>query len=118
MGSNYIPSRDKDFHSWFGNLLNYVLDKNAAWNCIPQSQVTVLNEAFQDWNNHYAPTLQPHTPGQSQCKNDARRRSEAVICEFVQRFLYLDPVTNEDRVNIGIPNIRLIPRLMRMLRLK
>ena len=106
---DYVPSRDKDFHDWFDNLLKYVLNKTGGqdggvWNYIPLSQVNALNESFADWSTHYIPTLEPHTPGQTQGKNDARRRAEAVIREFVQRFLHWDPVTNEDRVNMGLPN--------------
>jgi hypothetical protein len=105
-GKNYIPSRDADFDSWLKNLINYVMSKTGSsssdWDHIPQSHLEALNVALVDWDVHYRPTLEPHTPAITVGKNNARKRAEHVVREFVQRFLYWDPVTDEDRVNMGL----------------
>jgi len=108
MGDNYIPRNDAEFDHWFTNLLAYVDAKTSgaspAWPDVPAAQSDALHAAQLDWHRHYEPVLQPHTPGQTAAKNDARARAETAIRPFVQRFLHWPPVTNADRVNMGIPN--------------
>jgi len=105
---DYIPSHDADFEIWFKNIRDYVALRTTppddTWNYIPQSVITELNTAYNDWDTYYVPTLTPHTPAQTTDKNNARARAERVIRAFVQRFLHWPPVTDGDRVNMNIPN--------------
>ena len=108
MSNDYIPRHDADFNNWYENMVHYVTERaqgaESQWEYIPQSAVNELNEGFQDWSEHYTPTLQPHTPAITTEKNNARVRAERVIRAFVQRFLHWPPVTDGDRVNMNIPN--------------
>jgi len=107
MAGDYIPRNDAVFNGWFGNILDYVTLKTGevadGWGHVPADAVERLAEARADWLRHYEPTLHPHTPAQTRAKNDARRRAETVLRLFVRQYLHFDPVTNEDRVNMGIP---------------
>jgi len=107
MARNYIPANDAAFDQWFANLVDYVDRKTAGatpeWDHIPRRHVQELDAAYDDWFLYYQPTKQPHTPVQTQAKNDARARAERVIRPFVRRFLYFEPVTNADRVALALP---------------
>ncbi|MDR3012358.1 MAG: hypothetical protein LBU70_04020 [Chitinispirillales bacterium] len=108
--SDYVPRRDAEFSNWFKNIVDYVAERTGdvinqvKWEYIPVSTVDELAAAYDDWIKHYEPTLTPHTPAITTEKNNARARSESVIRTFVQRFLHWPPVTDGDRVNMGIPN--------------
>jgi hypothetical protein len=105
---DYIPRKDADFTNWLANLVQYVSDKNvgvnASWDFISQSAMQELRDAHQDWVRNYVPALKPHTPAVTAAKNDARKRVNKIVRNFVQRFLHWSPVSNADRVNMGIPN--------------
>jgi len=107
MSTDYIPRNDATFNSWFSNVLDYVTLKTGevpnGWGHVPADARERLSEAREDWATHYEPTLHPHTPAVTQAKNDARKRAESVIRLFVRQYLHFAPVTNEDRVNMGIP---------------
>jgi len=108
MTQNYIPRNDAEFDNWFHNIREYVAAKTGGeppeWPDIPRPVITELNAAYDDWRAHYEPSLHPHTPAVTVEKNSARKRAEAVIRPFVQRFLHWPPVTDGDRVNMAIPN--------------
>ena len=105
---DYVPANDAEFNNWFRNIVEYVAARTGGtppeWAYIPPSSVAGLEAAYEDWFRFYEPTLQPHEPAVTTEKNNARRRSERVVREFVQRFLQWPPVTDGDRRNMGIPN--------------
>jgi len=113
MSKDYVPHNDGEFDHWLDNLVQYVTAKTgtggcccaqAEWDHIPAVLTDELRQARDEWKTHYTPSLQPHTPAITTDKNDARARAEKVIRPFVQRFLHWSPVTNGDRVNMGLPN--------------
>jgi len=105
---DYVPTTDAEFTNWFRNIVEYVTERtsgdNPPWANIPPSEVARLVAAYDDWIEHYEPTLGPHEPAVTTEKNNARRRTEPVAREFVQRFLQWAPVTDGDRTSMGIPN--------------
>jgi len=108
MSNDYIPARDADFGHWLKNLSAFVEGKTGgpspAWDHVPSAEVDALVAACEDWGIHYERTLQPHAPSLTTAKNDARKRAEAAVRPFVRRFLHFPPVTNAERVDMGIPN--------------
>ena len=98
---DYVPRNDAHYHNWFKNIVDYVKAKTkkpgADWNFILDETLFELYDAYDDWEKHYEPTLAAHTPVVTTEKNVARRRSEAVVRAFVQRFLHWPPVTEGDR---------------------
>jgi hypothetical protein len=108
MGKNYIPARDADFDHWFSFLYQYVSQKCAGgtpeWTHIPQAALTKLGEVHAAWTTAYGATAGPHTPVETEVKNEARTAAVAAIRPFVNQYLRYPPVTNADRAAIGIPN--------------
>jgi len=108
MSSHFIPRNDGEFSNWFFNLINYVEARtgapNSEWQHIPAVSVQELSTAHTNWLAAYEPTLAPHIPAQTTEKNSSRAAAERVVRPFIRRFLHWEPVTNSDRVNMGIPN--------------
>jgi hypothetical protein len=100
-GRNYIPSNDAEFDKWFKFLCQYVAQKTSGaqppWTHIPAAALTALNSA-------YAETIGPHTPVDTEAKNDAKKAAAKVVRPFVNQYLRFPPVTDEDRTAMGIPN--------------
>jgi hypothetical protein len=103
---DFIPSRDAEFDGWLVNLTAYVDAKVTAgtWTHIPADKATVLKGHNTDWHTAYSKTLGPHTPVDTEAKNDARKAAEAFARQFVAQYLKFDPVTNEDRTAMNLHN--------------
>jgi hypothetical protein len=113
MGKEYIPYNDAEFDRWFKFLIEYTERKCSgsppAWDHIPQAARDGLTAAEAAWTAAYAPTMGPHTPQETREKNRVRKSVEHTLRGFVNRYLRFDPVSDEDRDNMGIPNRDLIP---------
>ncbi|MCL2233636.1 MAG: hypothetical protein FWB99_11245 [Treponema sp.] len=107
MAKDYVPRRDADFSSWFTNIHEYVKNKtsgkDAPWKHIPGEYLDELGAAWNSWISAYQAIQHPHTDGQTTVKSQARVHAEKIIRVFVKRFLHWPPVTDEDRVNMGLP---------------
>jgi hypothetical protein len=105
---DYIPSKDPEFDQFFSNLNRYVGEKTGGnvpeWTFIPSDARTNLNDLYTAWDTAYTETKVPHTPVQTEAKNDAKTAAVAAIRPFVNQYLRFPPVTNEDRTAMGIPN--------------
>ena len=109
---DYIPNSDAEFNKWFNNFAHYVCNHSypqlnedpAPWPGMSEYEVGKVWKAWIDWDAHYCVTIGAHTPGVTKEKNNARQRAEAVIRPFVTRFMHYEPVTDEDRINMRIPN--------------
>jgi len=108
MAHDSIPARDSDFDSWFRNLKNYVVEKtsgpNPAWTHIPAAKVTELSDRYDAWEPAYTATIGPHDPVKTGAKNSEREASELFLRPFIAQYLKFDPVTNEDRIAMGVHN--------------
>jgi hypothetical protein len=105
--ADYLPGKDPLFDEWFGFLNQYVDQKcggsTPAWTHIPLVARTPLAEAYALWHTAYARTIGPHTPVDTEAKNEAKTAAKALIRPFVNQYLRFPPVTNEDRRAMGIP---------------
>ena len=108
---DFIPRNDAQFMNWYQNLCAYIHAKtdpisgDPAWKAhIPPAVIQEMDDVYFDWVANFTPTLAPHTPVQTVAKNNARRRAEAWLRPFIQRFLYWPPVMDEDRAAMQIPN--------------
>jgi hypothetical protein len=108
MSKDYIPANDGAFNNWFKYLNQYVNTKctgqSPEWTHIPQGARTDLQSAYADWYTAYAVTLTPHTPVDTEAKNDAKKAAKAAVRPFVNQYLRFPPVTDEDRTAMDIPN--------------
>jgi len=104
----FIPCCDAAFNQFFKGINQYVAAKTAGavpeWTHIPHEESGYLIQAYIDWYSSYVLTLDPHA---SQITREAMRVrliAERALDSFVNRFLRLEPVTDLDRVNMGISN--------------
>jgi hypothetical protein len=108
MSKPYIPGKDADFDKWLAFLIVYVGKKcegsPPAWTHIPPEARSALSDAYAVWKAAYEKTTGPHTPVDTEAKNDAKAAAKAVVQPFVAQYLRFPPVTNEDRTAMGIPN--------------
>jgi hypothetical protein len=110
---DYIPNNDAEFDDFFKFMNRYVAEKcdgeNPPWTHIPASARQAMVAADTAWSGAYDKTKGPHTPVDTEAKNDAKSAAKAVIRPFVNQYLRFPPVTNEDRTAMGVPNRDNIP---------
>jgi hypothetical protein len=108
MSKDFLSLPDAEFDRFFSFLVQYVTDKCAgtppAWPHIPQAARTEVADAKTAWAVVFARVLGPHTPVDTEAKNDAKNAAKKVIRAFVNQYLRYPPVTDEDRTAMGIPN--------------
>jgi hypothetical protein len=109
---DYVPRADAEFNLFFQKLTLYVLQKTAGaspdWRHIPAAEVTALNVAWEAWREAYAKIFVSPTRVDITAKNEARAGAEGILRPFVKRFLHWPPVTDEDRISMGVPNRDLV----------
>jgi hypothetical protein len=100
-----VPGADAEFDGWLTNQVNYVNTMVTAgtWTHIPADKVTALNKPQTDWYAAYVKVQGPHTSVDTEAKNEARRAADHFTRQFDQQYLKYDPVTNKDRVAMGLP---------------
>jgi hypothetical protein len=107
---NFIPRREADFDGWFENLTTYVAANALSvgppprWTHIPQAKVQELQACYNSWHAAWLKMQGPHTDADLLVKDQERARSEAFLRPFIKQYLRFPPVTDEDRVNMGIHN--------------
>jgi hypothetical protein len=104
--ADYIPDQDAIFEAWFKFLLDYVIQRvsQEIWAHIPQAALTVLTGGYNSWYLAYIATIGPHTPVQTETTTAATDAAKKVIRPFVNQYLRFPPVTDADRLAMGIPN--------------
>jgi hypothetical protein len=106
MYRDYVPKNDHEFDVWFKNIVRYTAERCGGtppdWSHIPAPARADLDAAYAAWYAGYSPTLGPHTPGDTARKNDARKAAELFVRDFVQRYLARSPVTDPQRVDMGL----------------
>ena len=101
---DYVPSNAAQFNSFMRNLIGYVSEKMPVWGHIPQARFDELDEAFGAFSDAFSVTQGPHTPAQNLARREAQAECTRILRAFVNQFLRFPPVTNVDRVEMGIPN--------------
>jgi len=101
---DYIPQNAAQFNAFFLNLMSYVGNKMSLWANIPQDRFTELMTARSAFQTAYQATQGSHSPAQTLARNEAQAAATRVIRAFVNQFLRFPPVTNVDRLEMGIPN--------------
>ncbi|MDR2738329.1 MAG: hypothetical protein LBB68_00625 [Treponema sp.] len=105
--ADYLSLPDADFDRFFKFMNEYVEGKctgaQPVWPHIPQAARTAMADACTVWAAAFAKTAGPHTPVDTEAKNDAKEAAKRVIRPFVNQYLRYPPVTDEDRTAMGIP---------------
>jgi hypothetical protein len=111
--ADFIPTKEADFDSWLKFLVRYVDEKcggnKPEWTHIPSEARNAVSDAYMAWETAYEQTKMPHTPVDTEAKNDAKALAKALVRPFISQYLRYPPVTNEDRTAMGIPNHDLHP---------
>jgi hypothetical protein len=106
-GNSYIPTKDSVFDAWFRVLSAYIAKmvflEKGAWTHIPTAALEQLLAAFEAWHKAYEAILGPHTAVETEVKKEMRKNSEGLIRPFKRRYLDDLPVTDADRVAMGLP---------------
>ena len=98
---------DAAFNQFFKDINQYVTTKTAGtipeWTHIPQMDRSYLLQAYIDWYSSYVLTLDPHASHIAKETKRVRLIAERALENFVNRYLCLEPVTGQDRGNMGLP---------------
>jgi hypothetical protein len=105
-GTHYVPEKEADFDAHYHNVVEYVLAKvmpaTPEWTHIPKPTAEALAADYMAWHTAYEATLVPHVPAVTNVKNKALKKSKKALSEFKTRYLLFDPVTDADRLAMGI----------------
>ena len=103
-----ISRSDEALNRLFKDVNQYVAAKTGGavpeWTHIPHAEHGYLIQAYIDWYSSYVLTLDPHASQITKETMRIRLIAERALDSFVSRFLRLEPVTDLDRINMGIPN--------------
>jgi len=101
---DYVPSNAAQFNRFMINLLDYVSAKSGEWTNIPEERIEELGAVFNIFAAAFEATQGPHNPAQTLARQEAQAECTRVLRQFVNQFLRFPPVTNVDRLEMGVPN--------------
>ncbi|MDR1399900.1 MAG: hypothetical protein LBJ41_08265 [Treponema sp.] len=107
---DYLNLPDGHFDDIFNIIIEYTDKKcdgaTPEWTHIPAERRAELKTAYTAWYAAYTKTIGPHTPVDTEAKNEAKDAAKAKIRPFVNLFLRDDQsaVTDMDRTAMSIPN--------------
>ena len=100
---DYIPANANQFHAFMLHLIEYINANKTAWG-FPQGRITELMDLFDAFSTALEAASGPATSAQILARNEAQAAAVSAVRAFVNQFLRFPPVTNVDRVEMGIPN--------------
>jgi len=99
---HYVPSNAQQFREFMQNLLAYVYKKKTAWN-IPTDRYNELSGAFDSFNDFLEAASTSPTPANIHRRQESQAAVTALLRAFVNQFLRFPPITDADRIEMGIP---------------
>jgi hypothetical protein len=75
---------------------------DAEWKHIPKEVLEALNDGYAAWYDAYSLTLRPHTLVETLGKRNAYKKAEKQLRLFIYQYLRFPPVTDLDRLALGI----------------
>jgi len=106
---DYIPSNSRQFSAFFDNMLLYVNQRKTAWGHIPAPAINALWTLKDDFDTALEEATGPSTSAQILARQEAQTAATRAVRAFVNQYLRFAPVTNVDRVEMGVPNRDTIP---------
>jgi len=106
---DYIPRNARHFGAFFNTMLEYVQTHKTAWGHIPAPVITTLtgmNASFIDILDQTSGLV---TPAQTLARREAQAEATRAVRAFVNQYLRFAPVSNVDRLEMGVPNRDMIP---------
>jgi len=105
----YIPQNANKFSQFLTNLLKYVDQKASLWNHIPADRITALSNLNDQFTDLLASMQGQRTSAQNLERRELQAQATKELRGFVNQYLRFAPVTNVDRVEMGVPNHDTIP---------
>jgi len=100
---DYIPQNAAQFDAFISNLLKYVLSKQVIW-AIPSAKMQDVSEAYSKFQQAHTAAIGTHNQAEILARKEAQAATIKALRAFVNQYLRFPPVTNIDRVEMGIPN--------------
>lgn len=103
---DYIPSNAAQFKEFMRNLIMYVeahAGPGKAWANIPAARVVQLRETYMKFDEAFDIALETPTHANVERRREAQAMTAGVTRAFVNQFLRFPPVTNPDRIEMGVP---------------
>jgi len=97
---NFIPQKEEKFDKFCQNLLDYVEINLSIWGHIPPTEKQSIQECYRE----YTKISTARTQTQPQKKRSAKSKCSKMFRTFVNTYLRFNPVTNVDRLQMGVPN--------------
>ena len=105
MGRDYIPQNPAQFNTFMDNLTKYVAKNKTKWALIPLEQFQELLDGFMAFQTIFLPLVgQPINKAQRERIHEAQAACISLARPFVNQWLRFPPITNADRIEMGIPN--------------
>jgi hypothetical protein len=104
MARDYIPRNAAQFRFYVRNLLDEVVVKNRKWAVIPDARINELSELYSLFTGAFDLVVADPTPAHINKRNEAQAEVTKALRVFVNQYLRFAPVTNTDRIEMGIPN--------------
>jgi hypothetical protein len=101
---DYVPQNAAQYFQFMSNLINYVQKMAAQWTNIPAVRINELIVVFNLFAAAFETSQETPTPANLERRREAQAESVRVLRQFVNQFLRFPPVTNADRIEMGIPN--------------
>jgi len=99
MAKDFVPKNAEHFNNFCTTLLTYVDKKIHNWGHIPLEEKHNVEQCYNNFKQIYTAQANNETVKRgvhTECKKQIRR--------FVNNYLRFNPVTNVDRIYMGVPN--------------
>jgi len=105
---DYVPTNPAQFRVFLQNVLDHV-DSNIhvdppIWPLVPSDRFDVLSQKFSAFETAFNRAVSTPTPANIHARQEAQTECTRELRGFVNQFLRFPPVTNTDRIEMGIPN--------------
>jgi len=107
--TDYIPRNARIFAAFMRNMIDYVNKRKTAWGHIPVPVITDLTGLHDALDDILQSTAGQSTAAQNLARREAQAAATRGVRAFVNQYLRFAPVTNVDRVEMGVPNRDVIP---------
>ncbi|MCL2410527.1 MAG: hypothetical protein FWC97_02680 [Treponema sp.] len=102
---DYVPQNPAQFNVFMQNLLDYLSNKTSHWGSYPPSgRIAELQESYNACQAAFHSAIETPTPANRLRRNETQAETVKELRSFVNQFLRFEPVTNADRLEMGIPN--------------
>ena len=101
---DYVPRNAAQFAAFMRTMLDYVNDNKTRFTHIPQAVINNLLGLFDDFIEALEKTQGQHTSAQTLDRNEKQAIAAKALREFVNQYIRFAPVTNVDRLEMGVNN--------------